>query len=107
MPTAITLDVAYDRLYETMPNWRIEITSTRWINRWMRASGDSRATAYRMRNLALAIDNAIFELYVESHPEIPRAELIERHNEEYGLPCPWKTKKPRRASRVLVQTLSI
>lgn len=67
MPAAITLDVAYDRLYNFLPDWHVGVTSTEWIRRWMEATGDSRATAFRMQHFAFEISEAEFKLRFE-HP---------------------------------------
>lgn len=95
MPPQITLETAYDRLFELMPSWRAELHSD-WIARWIEVSGDSRATAYRMKNYALEIDDALFQVFVKQHPEIPRTRaMIEAHNDAWGIPCRWKQRQPR------------
>lgn len=62
MPAAVSLEVAYDRLYNFLPDWHVGLTKPEWIQRWIDATGDSRATAYRIQNLALEIDDAEFQL---------------------------------------------
>jgi hypothetical protein len=95
MAEAITLDAAYDRLFELMPDWRDEVSRPAWTGRWMKASGDSRAKAYRMRSLALELDDLLFQAFVQKHPEIPATSMVEAHNAEWGIPCRWKQRQPR------------
>lgn len=59
MPEAITPEKALERLDSLMPGWRdvADLHKPSWVRRWMEISGDSRATAYRMQNHALAIDD--------------------------------------------------
>lgn len=89
MPAAISLDVAIDRLLELMPDWQVRLSEPSWIRRWIKASGDSRATAYRMQTQALEIDARLFRSYVETHPEIPHSLMVAAYNAEWGIPCEW------------------
>jgi len=73
VPARITTDKARARLDELMPDWRYVLVndSDNWVDEWRAASGDSRATAYRMREMALALDKQehkrLLALYDNGH----------------------------------------
>jgi hypothetical protein len=91
MPAAVTLDVAFDRLFDLLPDWQVDTSEPDWVARWMEASGDSRRTAYRMQNLAIEIDGLLFQDFCNKHPEIPRdRSMIEAYNAEWGIPNRWE-----------------
>jgi len=73
VPAQITPDRAKARLDKLMPEWRYGLfdDDAKWIDEWRAASGDSRATAYRMRAMAVALDRQeherILALYYNGH----------------------------------------
>jgi len=69
MPAQITPDRARARLDELLPNWRWILINEpdAWVRSWREASGDSRATTYRMQAMAYQLNSedadAILHLY--------------------------------------------
>lgn len=89
MPPHITIQDAYDRLFDVMPDWRTRLLDQTFVRDWQNATGDSRATAYRMEAHALEIDDALWQAWRTSHRELSGEELIVAHNRHWGIPCRW------------------